>query len=238
MLVLQNYYEKMEKRQEKEQDSSSRKEHATKLITPQVAKVEHTYRPGEPPHHLPPPQAARTPPDPPLSTVQFAGSLGKLTVSSVNNPRKMIDAVVTSRSDDEVPASSMPPSRWGGRFVTLCLSPAGEEGEAGVEQTAADPVHGGEGSTRTRARLQVRLCSDPAPPRLQMFSLLLEVQDFEKRFVQTPEEERPALLEQHKTNTEQLSAALRDKDWEHRCVGEGAWLQGGGVADTLPSLSE
>uniref|UniRef100_A0A3P9MPK8 PAT1 homolog 1, processing body mRNA decay factor n=1 Tax=Oryzias latipes TaxID=8090 RepID=A0A3P9MPK8_ORYLA len=138
----QNYYEKMEKRQEKEQDSSSRKEHATKLITPQVAKVEHTYRP-----------------------VQFAGSLGKLTVSSVNNPRKMIDAVVTSRSDDEVP---------------------------------------------------VRLCSDSAPPRLQMFSLLLEVQDFEKRFVQTPEEERPALLEQHKTNTEQLSAALRDKDWEHR----------------------
>lgn len=37
-----------------------------------------------------------------LSTVQFAGSLGKLTVSSVNNPRKMIDAVVTARSDDEV----------------------------------------------------------------------------------------------------------------------------------------
>lgn len=37
-----------------------------------------------------------------LLTVQFAGSLGKLTVSSVNNPRKMIDAVVTARSDDEV----------------------------------------------------------------------------------------------------------------------------------------
>lgn len=37
-----------------------------------------------------------------LSAVQFAGSLGKLTVSSVNNPRKMIDAVVTTRSDDEV----------------------------------------------------------------------------------------------------------------------------------------
>lgn len=37
-----------------------------------------------------------------LSTVQFAGSLGKLTVSSVNNPRKMIDAVVTARTDDEV----------------------------------------------------------------------------------------------------------------------------------------
>lgn len=37
----------MEKRQEKEQDSS-KKEHTTKLITPQVAKVEHTYRPGNP----------------------------------------------------------------------------------------------------------------------------------------------------------------------------------------------
>lgn len=35
-------------------------------------------------------------------TVQFEGSLGKLTVSSVNNPRKMIDAVVTSRSEDDV----------------------------------------------------------------------------------------------------------------------------------------
>uniref|UniRef100_A0A8D1AN71 Protein PAT1 homolog 1 n=1 Tax=Sus scrofa TaxID=9823 RepID=A0A8D1AN71_PIG len=33
--------------------------------------------------------------------VQFEGSLGKLTVSSVNNPRKMIDAVVTSRSEDD-----------------------------------------------------------------------------------------------------------------------------------------
>lgn len=37
--------------------------------------------------------------------VQFEGSLGKLTVSSVNNPRKMIDAVVTSRSEDDVSAS-------------------------------------------------------------------------------------------------------------------------------------
>ncbi|XP_024145654.1 protein PAT1 homolog 1 [Oryzias melastigma] len=142
----QNYYEKMEKRQEKERDSS-RKEHATKLITPQVAKVEHTYRP-----------------------VQFAGSLGKLTVSSVNNPRKMIDAVVTSRSDDEEKREKQV---WNKRRQILYT----------VEK---------------------------------MFSLLLEVQDFEKRFVHTPEEERPALLEQHKTNTEQLSAALRDKDWEHR----------------------
>lgn len=40
------------------------------------------------------------------SLVQFAGSLGKLTVSSVNNPRKMIDAVVTTRTDDEVRKSS------------------------------------------------------------------------------------------------------------------------------------
>ena len=45
-----------------------------------------------------------------VSIVQFAGSLGKLTVSSVNNPRKMIDAVVTSRSDDEVPL-----------FLFICL---------------------------------------------------------------------------------------------------------------------
>lgn len=35
----------MEKRQERERDSS-KKEHTTKLITPQVAKVEHSYRPG------------------------------------------------------------------------------------------------------------------------------------------------------------------------------------------------
>lgn len=39
--------------------------------------------------------------------MQFEGSLGKLTVSSVNNPRKMIDAVVTSRGEDDVsPAPS------------------------------------------------------------------------------------------------------------------------------------
>lgn len=37
--------------------------------------------------------------------MQFEGSLGKLTVSSVNNPRKMIDAVVTSRSEDDVSIS-------------------------------------------------------------------------------------------------------------------------------------
>lgn len=104
-VFLQNYYEKLEKRQEKERDSSSKKEHATKLITPQIAKVEHTYRPGNSQQN--PPAAPEILPDVltdvcRLSTVQFAGSLGKLTVSSVNNPRKMIDAVVTTRSDDEV----------------------------------------------------------------------------------------------------------------------------------------
>ncbi|MEQ2166098.1 hypothetical protein GOODEAATRI_024181 [Goodea atripinnis] len=130
--------------QERERDSSSsKKEHTTKLITPQVAKVEHTYRPG---------------------------SLGKLTVSSVNNPRKMIDAVVTTRSDDEV----------------------------------CSHVHHN---------------SDEAIPSW-MYSLLLEVQDFEKRFIQTPEEEREALLEQHKTNTEQLCSSLQEKDWEDRVSDE------------------
>uniref|UniRef100_A0A3Q2CJ93 Protein PAT1 homolog 1 n=1 Tax=Cyprinodon variegatus TaxID=28743 RepID=A0A3Q2CJ93_CYPVA len=146
----QNYYEKMEKRQERERDSSSKKEHATKLITPQVAKVEHTYRP-----------------------VQFAGSLGKLTVSSVNNPRKMIDAVVTTRSDDEKREKQV----WNKRRQILYT----------VEK---------------------------------MYSLLLEVQDFEKRFVQTPEEEREALLEQHKTNTEQLCSSLQEKEWEDRVSDE------------------
>ncbi|MEQ2261311.1 Protein PAT1 1 [Xenotaenia resolanae] len=53
-----------------------------------------------------------------------------------------------------------------------------------------------------------------------MYSLLLEVQDFEKRFVQTPEEEREALLEQHKTNTEQLCSSLQEKDWEDRVSDE------------------
>ncbi|KAB5518268.1 hypothetical protein PHYPO_G00163800 [Pangasianodon hypophthalmus] len=146
----QNYYEKMEKRQERDRDSS-RKEHTTKLITPQVAKIEHTYRP-----------------------VQFAGSLGKLTVSSVNNPRKMIDAVVTSRSDDEEKREKQV---WNKRRQILYT----------VEK---------------------------------MYSLLLEVQDFEKKFLQTPEEEREALLEQHKTNTLQLYNSLREKEWDDRVSDE------------------
>lgn len=146
----QNYYEKMEKRQEKERDSS-KKEHTTKLITPQVAKVEHTYRP-----------------------VQFAGSLGKLTVSSVNNPRKMIDAVVTTRSDDEEKREKQV---WNKRRQILYT----------VEK---------------------------------MYSLLLEVQDFEKRFVLTPEEEREAVLDQHKTNMVQLCNSLREKEWEDKVSDE------------------
>ncbi|XP_060773215.1 protein PAT1 homolog 1 [Neoarius graeffei] len=146
----QNYYEKMEKRQERDRDSS-RKEHTTKLITPQVAKIEHTYRP-----------------------VQFAGSLGKLTVSSVNNPRKMIDAVVTSRSDDEEKREKQV---WNKRRQILYT----------VEK---------------------------------MYSLLLEVQDFEKKFLQTPEEERETLLEQHKTNTLQLYNSLREKEWDDRVSDE------------------
>ncbi|XP_049426469.1 protein PAT1 homolog 1 [Epinephelus fuscoguttatus] len=146
----QNYYEKMEKRQERERDSS-KKEHTTKLITPQVAKVEHTYRP-----------------------VQFAGSLGKLTVSSVNNPRKMIDAVVTTRTDDEEKREKQV---WNKRRQILYT----------VEK---------------------------------MYSLLLEVQDFEKRFVLAPEEDREALLEQHKINTVQLCNSLREKEWDDRVSDE------------------
>lgn len=49
-----------------------------------------------------------------------------------------------------------------------------------------------------------------------MYSLLLEVQDFEKCFVQAPEEDREALLEQHKNNTEQLCSSLREKEWDDR----------------------
>uniref|UniRef100_A0A8C9UBQ0 Protein PAT1 homolog 1 n=1 Tax=Scleropages formosus TaxID=113540 RepID=A0A8C9UBQ0_SCLFO len=146
----QNYYEKMEKRQETERDSS-KKEHTTKLITPQVAKLEHTYRP-----------------------VQFAGSLGKLTVSSVNNPRKMIDAVVTSRTDDEEKREKQV---WNKRRQILYT----------VEK---------------------------------MYSLLLEVQDFEKKFIQTPEEQRDALLEQHKSHTVQLYNTLREREWDDRVSDE------------------
>uniref|UniRef100_A0A2I2Z5T0 PAT1 homolog 1, processing body mRNA decay factor n=1 Tax=Gorilla gorilla gorilla TaxID=9595 RepID=A0A2I2Z5T0_GORGO len=69
----QNYFEKLEKPSAAEEiRGDGPKKECAKLITPQVAKLERTYKP-----------------------VQFVGSLGKLTVSSVNNPRKMIDAVKT-----------------------------------------------------------------------------------------------------------------------------------------------
>lgn len=51
--------------------------------------------------------------------MQFEGSLGKLTVSSVNNPRKMIDAVVTSRSEDDVSVSRILCLRNSGSSVLL-----------------------------------------------------------------------------------------------------------------------
>ncbi|NP_001096293.1 protein PAT1 homolog 1 [Xenopus tropicalis] len=76
----QNYFEKLGKLSvSQDRSREGPKKERTKLITPQVAKLEHAYKP-----------------------VQFEGSLGKLTVSSVNNPRKMIDAVATSRSDEDV----------------------------------------------------------------------------------------------------------------------------------------
>lgn len=64
----------------------------------------------------------------------------------------------------------------------------------------------------------VMLSPTSLAPLIQMYSLLLEVQDFEKRFVQTPEEDREALLEQHKANTVQLCNSLREKEWEDRYV--------------------
>lgn len=59
----QNYFEKLEKPSAAEEiQGDGPKKECTKVITPQVAKLEHAYKP-----------------------VQFEGSLGKLTVSSVNN---------------------------------------------------------------------------------------------------------------------------------------------------------
>lgn len=49
-----------------------------------------------------------------------------------------------------------------------------------------------------------------------MYTLLLEVQDFEKKFLQTPEHQRDALLEQHKSHTLQLYSSLREKEWADR----------------------
>ncbi|OBS68393.1 hypothetical protein A6R68_03071 [Neotoma lepida] len=119
----QNYFEKLEKLSAAEEiQGDGPKKERTKLITPQVAKLEHAYKP-----------------------VQFEGSLGKLTVSSVNNPRKMIDAVVTSRSEDDT------------------------------------------------------------------YSLLLDVEDYERRYLLSLEEERPALVDERKHKICSMYDNLRGK---------------------------
>ncbi|XP_072354214.1 protein PAT1 homolog 1-like isoform X3 [Scyliorhinus torazame] len=139
----QNYFERLEKKQAAlDLNSEGPKKERTKLITPQVAKLEHTYRP-----------------------VQFEGSLGKLTVSSVNNPRKMIDAVVTTRTDDDETKEKLVRDK---RRQTLFT----------IERT---------------------------------YSLVLEVQDLEKKFLQVSEAERPAVLEQRKSKIIQMYENLRGK---------------------------
>ncbi|KAK1140174.1 hypothetical protein AOXY_G37430 [Acipenser oxyrinchus oxyrinchus] len=152
----QNYFEKLEKRPSPmDSNGDAHKREHTKLITPQVAKLEHAYRP-----------------------VQFAGSLGKLTVSSVNNPRKMIDTVVmTTRSDDEEKKEKQV---WNKRRQILYT----------VEKT---------------------------------YSLLLDIQDFERKYLQTPEEERRALLEERRSKLGRCSRiCLReqsDTDSNRRVAG-------------------
>uniref|UniRef100_A0A8C3VU92 Protein PAT1 homolog 1 n=1 Tax=Catagonus wagneri TaxID=51154 RepID=A0A8C3VU92_9CETA len=126
----QNYFEKLEKLSAAEEvQGDGPKKERTKLITPQVAKLEHAYKP-----------------------VQFEGSLGKLTVSSVNNPRKMIDAVVTSRSEDDETKEKQVRDK---RRKTLVI----------IEKT---------------------------------YSLLLDVEDYERRYLLSLEEERPALMDERK----------------------------------------
>uniref|UniRef100_H3A6F1 Protein PAT1 homolog 1 n=1 Tax=Latimeria chalumnae TaxID=7897 RepID=H3A6F1_LATCH len=167
-----NYFEKLEKRpQPVDSNGDGPKKEHTKLITPQVAKLEHTYKP-----------------------VQFEGSLGKLTVSSVNNPRKMIDAVVTTRTDDDETKEKQVRDK---RRHTLYT----------IERT---------------------------------YSLLLDIQDFEKRFLQVPEEERGALLEQRRQKLLEMYESLRGKpsdDWpsddlfvQVMCIRKGKHL----VARALP----
>uniref|UniRef100_A0A8C4LHS8 Protein PAT1 homolog 1 n=1 Tax=Equus asinus asinus TaxID=83772 RepID=A0A8C4LHS8_EQUAS len=139
----QNYFEKLEKLSAAEEvQGDGPKKERTKLITPQVAKLEHTYKP-----------------------VQFEGSLGKLTVSSVNNPRKMIDAVVTSRSEDDETKEKQVRDK---RRKTLVI----------IEKT---------------------------------YSLLLDVEDYERRYLLSLEEERPALMEERKHKICSMYDNLRGK---------------------------
>ncbi|KAK7797004.1 hypothetical protein U0070_009698 [Myodes glareolus] len=139
----QNYFEKLEKLSAAEEiQGDGPKKERTKLITPQVAKLEHAYKP-----------------------VQFEGSLGKLTVSSVNNPRKMIDAVVTSRSEDDETKEKQVRDK---RRKTLVI----------IEKT---------------------------------YSLLLDVEDYERRYLLSLEEERPALVDERKHKICSMYDNLRGK---------------------------
>ncbi|XP_068964164.1 protein PAT1 homolog 1 [Petaurus breviceps papuanus] len=139
----QNYFEKLEKLSAAEEvHGDGPKKERTKLITPQVAKLEHAYKP-----------------------VQFEGSLGKLTVSSVNNPRKMIDAVVTSRSEDDETKDKQVRDKRRKTLVT-------------IEKT---------------------------------YSLLLDVEDYERRYLLSLEEERQALMEERKQKICGMYDNLRGK---------------------------
>ncbi|NXU47711.1 PATL1 protein, partial [Turnix velox] len=139
----QNYFQKLEKLSAAEEvQGDGPKKERTKLITPQVAKLEHTYKP-----------------------VQFEGSLGKLTVSSVNNPRKMIDAVVTSRSEDDETKEKQVRDKRRQTLVT-------------IEKT---------------------------------YSLLLDVEDYERRYLLSLEGERPALMLERKQKICDMYDNLRGK---------------------------
>ncbi|NWI62810.1 PATL1 protein, partial [Todus mexicanus] len=139
----QNYFQKLEKLAAAEEvQGDGPKKERTKLITPQVAKLEHTYKP-----------------------VQFEGSLGKLTVSSVNNPRKMIDAVVTSRSEDDETKEKQVRDKRRQTLVT-------------IEKT---------------------------------YSLLLDVEDYERRYLLSLEGERPALMGERKQKICDMYDNLRGK---------------------------
>ncbi|NXE30717.1 PATL1 protein, partial [Ardeotis kori] len=139
----QNYFQKLEKLAAAEEvHGDGPKRERTKLITPQVAKLEHTYKP-----------------------VQFEGSLGKLTVSSVNNPRKMIDAVVTSRGDDDETKEKQVRDKRRQTLVT-------------IEKT---------------------------------YSLLLDVEDYERRYLLSLEGDRPALTGERKQKICDMYDNLRGK---------------------------
>ncbi|NXH09181.1 PATL1 protein, partial [Bucco capensis] len=172
----QNYFQKLEKLSAAEEvHGDGPKKERTKLITPQVAKLEHTYKP-----------------------VQFEGSLGKLTVSSVNNPRKMIDAVVTSRSEDDETKEKQVRDKRRQTLVT-------------IEKT---------------------------------YSLLLDVEDYERRYLLSLEGERPALMGERKQKICDMYDNLRGKTpgqerpsddhfMQIMCIRKGKRL----VARILPFLS-